>query len=504
MGLAERFFNLYQGLDRARGNNKTTAVVNSKGKRESFNKTLYETYDSACWVKHINGTEGLGVIPINDDGNCVWGVIDIDEYPLDIIGLEEKIRGLGLPIVVLRTKSGGAHLTAFWKTWQPCSDVRAKMADLCFALDLGDREIYPKQVRLANKNDVGNWLNMPYFDGENTERYAIKDGIRLTPEQFLDYAESLRLDSVNSLVIPVSSSEISDGPPCLQTQIRNKVKTGERNNVLFNIGIYCRVKYSESSINWEDKLDEFNHKYIVPPLNHREVAAIVKSLEKKDYSYTCNNVPLCNHCNRESCRSKEFGVHAFQHIDIGVVLDSITKMNSQPPIWIMSIEGVRTEVETDDFLRQDRFRRICVDAINKVPGRMKAEDWDKFIRIKLGDLEIVDMPRETRISDRIEDFLPRYFGTTPKAKTFMEVKLGRWYEKDNRYLFRGMDFINYLERQNMKFDPRKIWVVLSNCGVSVVREHGEDLWCVSSSIYDAGSKQLKYELPGKDSVNENF
>ena len=163
MSFAERFFNIYRGLDRARGKNKTSTRINSKGKRESTNQTLHEAYNVECWEKHLAGSEGLGVIPINDDGMCVWGAIDVDIYPLDLIELEQKVKALGLPFVVLKTKSGGAHLTAFWKDWVSCAEVRAKMAEASFALDLGEREFYPKQIRLANKTDIGNWLNMPYL-----------------------------------------------------------------------------------------------------------------------------------------------------------------------------------------------------------------------------------------------------------------------------------------------------------------------------------------------------
>ena len=32
------------------------------------------------WQKHLNGTDSLGIIPINDDNECKWGCIDIDSY----------------------------------------------------------------------------------------------------------------------------------------------------------------------------------------------------------------------------------------------------------------------------------------------------------------------------------------------------------------------------------------------------------------------------------------
>lgn len=501
MSLANRLYSLYGGLDRAKGKNKTSLKVNSKGKRESTNQTVREPYTVACWEKHLEGIEGLGVIPITDDATCNWGAIDIDIYPLDLIELESQVKRLMLPFVVLRTKSGGAHLIAFWKDYKPCSEVRGKIAEASFALGLGEREFYPKQVKLASKVDIGNWLNMPYFGGDNTERYAIINGLKATTEQFVNYAESICLNEISDFITPSSDSELEDGPPCLQQIITQKAGQGERNTVLFNLGVYCRAKFESS---WEDKLDEFNHKFLNPPLNHREVGNVVKSLEKKNYAYTCNNVPLCNNCNRETCKSRDFGIHAFQHIDVGIALDSITKMNSEPPIWILSIEGVRTEVETEDILSQERFKHVCVNTINKIPGRMKAEDWDKFMRNKLSTIEIIDMPKETRITDLILDLLPKYFASTPPARNPIDIRLGRWVETPEGYHTRGSDFIGFLDRQNVSYDVRKMWIALTAIGVTTGKLRGNETWLVPKDIYDTSIKDNKLELPPKSVEREKF
>jgi hypothetical protein len=334
-----------------------------------------------------------------------------------------------------------------------------------------------------------------------TERYAIINGKPATPEQFLDYAESKRLDDVISFEVPETMSEFSDGPPCLQAITSSKAGEGERNTVLFNIGVYCRAKYESS---WEDKLSEFNHQFVAPPLNHREVTAIVKSLEKKNYAYTCNNVPLCNNCNRETCKGRDFGIHAFQHIDVGIALDSITKMNSEPPMWILSIEGVRTEVETEDILSQERFKIVCVNTINKIPGKMKNEEWDKFMRNKLSSIEIIEVPRETRMSDRITDHLTRYFATTPPARSPTDINIGRWVDEPDGYYTRGSDFMDYLKRQNIEFDARKVWVLMMDLGVKPIYYRKNECWIVPKEVYDPNGKEKKLPLPPKDIKHEDF
>lgn len=496
MTLEEQLFALYGGLHRARGKNELLKTIDEKGKRKSRNQTLHSEYTKDSWTPHLAGREGLGVIPITDEATCNWGAIDIDIYPLDLIKLEQSVKHAGIPFIVLKTKSGGAHLTTYFEQFESCAVVRSKMAEAAVVLGLGDREIYPKQVKLANSTDVGNWLNMPYFNNEETDRYAIINGKPATITEFLELAYSIRLKSVEDFVLPELTHELSDGPPCLQTFVLEKAGPGERNNVLFNLGVYARLKWESS---WEDEIEEFNRLYIDPPLNHREVGAIVKSIEKKNYAYTCNNPPICNHCNREACKGREFGVTAFQHIDIGVVLDSISKMNSEPPMWILSLEGIRAEVETDELLDQNKFRKVCVNVLNKIPGRMKAEEWDKFIRNKLAEIEIIDMPVETRVSDLAVQLLPKFFESTPAAKHPSEIPLGRWYTEGEFHLLRGSDFIKYLDRNNVMIDSRKLWSVLVTHNVTSRLMRNIELWCVPVAMYTPTDKKYpKLSIPTKD------
>ena len=63
----------------------------------------------------LDGKEpSLGIIPINDDNKCKWGAIDIDTYDgFDHKKLIKKIVGKKIPLVVCKSKSGGAHVFLF-------------------------------------------------------------------------------------------------------------------------------------------------------------------------------------------------------------------------------------------------------------------------------------------------------------------------------------------------------------------------------------------------------
>ena len=169
----ERFKNIFEGLNRAHG---VTKVSESNGdgnkiKGKSFVKR--EDITDELWIKHLDGTESLGVIPINDDNQCRWGCIDIDSYAgFDHKKLVDKIFNLHLPLIVCRSKSGGAHVFLFTEEYVSASLMQDKLNEIRSVLGYGGSEVFPKQRELKSKDDTGNFLNLPYFNGDNTTRYA--------------------------------------------------------------------------------------------------------------------------------------------------------------------------------------------------------------------------------------------------------------------------------------------------------------------------------------------
>ena len=146
--IMERFRQIFTGLMRAHG----CTYVDKKGadglkvKGKSFVKREPVTDD--MWQKHLDGKDRLGVIPINDYNTCKWGCIDIDEYPLDHSKLVERIRHAKLPLVVCRSKSGGAHCFIFSTDWVPAKTMQSTLQHLASGLGYGGSEIFPKQIKL--------------------------------------------------------------------------------------------------------------------------------------------------------------------------------------------------------------------------------------------------------------------------------------------------------------------------------------------------------------------
>ena len=237
--LARRCEALYHGLQRAHGTYTVTHADDAKqGKMAGRAITVMETPTIEKWRAHLAGEQGIGIVPINESNRCRWGAVDIDEYRDGLLeDIEAKTREMALPVICIRTKSGGIHVTAYITEDIDARIVRSKMMEVAAALGYAGVEVYPKQTQLASERDVGNWLNMPYFAGDETTRYAIYRGARLSVAQFIEMADALSCTPEQFIAIKMATGEMfEDGPPCLQTLSTVKVAVGGRHDAMFAMG----------------------------------------------------------------------------------------------------------------------------------------------------------------------------------------------------------------------------------------------------------------------------
>lgn len=460
--LAEGFEALYRGLQRAHGQYTLTGADEAKkGKQGGRASTVYEAATVEKWESHLSGERGLGIVPIDENNQCRWGAVDIDEYREGLLTeIEAKTRELKFPVICLRTKSGGIHVTAFLTEPVDARIVRSKMQEIGAALGYAGVEIYPKQVALASERDCGNWLNMPYFEAANTTRFAIYNGKPLDAKQFLRFAEKIRCTPEQFIAIsaPTQGDYFTDGPPCLQTLSTIRVTVGGRNDALFAMGVYSRMAHPDE---WEGKMDEYNAQLFTPPLPSREVQMIVKSISRKqDYFYPCTKPPLVNYCNKSLCSKREHGIGqgcSEPQIEIG----RLVKLCTEPPTWIIDVEGARFELDTEDLMSQARFAKACVERVNRWPPQMKAAAWQRLIQERLTNVELVEAPKEASAEGRFMWHLEQFCVVAAGARVREEMLLGKPWTDNGYHYFRSEDLMRYLHQHHFRdITARKAWSLL--------------------------------------------
>ena len=452
MDLLSKFKKIFSGLDSAYGTYKVNGT-NERGKQAGKGTVVRQPPTDDLWQKHLDGVEpSLGIIPICADNSCTWGAIDVDQYPLDLTAFVAKVRELALPLVVFRSKSGGAHAYAFTKDPVPAGEMQDYLNACAALLGHAGREIFPKQREiLINRGDVGNFLNLPHHGGDKTLRYVIKDdGSAGTLQDLFDLYEKYVQEKLEPPKKKKQENDpLRDGPPCLQALCAQGFPEGTRNNGMFSLGIFLKKAFPEG---WSDKLLEFNMKYFDPPLGIQELQIITKQLEKKDYRYKCKDEPIKSFCNSGLCRSRKHGVGGDG--PDSPQLGSLTKYNSEPPLWFLDVNGKRVELETETLFNQMHFQRACMERLNILPPTMKRADWEGLINELLHEMvemeQITAASEDTTITGRFNELVEEFTTHLQQGIDRDEILLGRVWtdEEKEEVFFRMKDLEAHLKRNN--------------------------------------------------------
>ena len=144
----ERYARLFRGLNRAYGALDLT-TTDARGKQKGVYKFVHEPRTKATFAAHLRGETSIGVVPINEENNCLWGAIDVDQYPLDHSEILEKLKRLEIPLVVCRSKSGGAHLYLFLRNLSKPKRLSPSSRKLPPKLATADRRFFRNRSSLC-------------------------------------------------------------------------------------------------------------------------------------------------------------------------------------------------------------------------------------------------------------------------------------------------------------------------------------------------------------------
>jgi hypothetical protein len=454
--LAKRFHLLFAGMERGHGSYSDIdwEHATEEGKFKGKAITLRTPITDELWEKHLAGKYGLGVIPIRDNGTCVFGVIDIDIYEgLDHKELAAKIAKMELPLIVCRSKSGGAHLILFSTEPIPAKRMQDRLKDIAASLGHGTAEIFPKQVTRREDRDLGSWLNAPYFDHEKTNRYAIlTNGEKLSAEEFLALAQlSKQPPAWFEKALSRVPDPLPDGPPCLNHLMKMGFPPGTWNIGVFNLGVYCRKARPDD---WQDHLVRLNA--INFPLDKWPVADlddIKKSLLKKSYGYQCDIQPLVQFCDRAACRRRTHGIGR-TGANALPILGSLTRLLTKPPIWFLEVEGHRLELTSSELLNPLVFQERCADVGVSAPV-VNRKVWTDHLRPAMDSADEIPVSEDGDADDcsasgHFLELLEMFCNGRVQAHIPDEVLNGKPFTDKGYTRFRFFALQAYLTRMGFK------------------------------------------------------
>jgi AAA domain/TOTE conflict system, Archaeo-Eukaryotic Primase domain len=226
---------------------------------------------------HLAGKFCLSLVPVNEAGQCRWAAIDVDLDTIDHGVLAKEVERRRMPLIVCRSKSGGAHLFVFFKALQSARSIQNRLKKFAKALGHPDAEIFPKQNRLG-PTDKGNGIRLPYRAGNRSTEYAYaSDGQALLVDGFIKRVELVRVTDLSQLedidLTPAPSTEKEELQSGLSGRVESgtkKIREGSRvNSLVSRVGRLSKIHILPEGI--QADVTRYNEIFCDPPLTQREL-----------------------------------------------------------------------------------------------------------------------------------------------------------------------------------------------------------------------------------------
>lgn len=461
----QRFRALFDGYQSAYGV-LSDMHEDESGKMQGRNILIRSSLTDEHFKKHLDGSgPGLRMIPLKENNKLRYAAIDLDKKceanPLKhtIYELEALINKLQLPLIPCQSKSGDIHLYCFAK-----EDIDARMfmnriGQWATLLGYGGAEKFPKQTSRANDKDTGQALNLPYYDTKNTNRFAINKGKKLSLDEFLDYAEASRasIEDIRDFKYEGTNEDYDDAPPCLQMMATKGVNDGSRNNGLFSLAVYYKKKYPD---NFEDMVQKANSEFFTPMLSLKEVESVIKSADKKDFFYKCNESPCVQLCNKNECYRRRYGI-GNSSSGSHVVFDNLTKHTSLDSVrWYADLQGVRIQLTTEELFNQRMLQRKIADSTTKRFTPMKEEKWGEIIDGLFKTCVTIEDPEDASKQGQFKLLVIKWLNSKNlgSTKTDLVGFQGNYVDSEtNKVFFRSPDLFTYLRNSKFQYNEQDVF-----------------------------------------------
>lgn len=268
-------------------------------------------------VRHLRGEgPGIGVPPLCADNRVAFAAIDLDEP--DFQAAREMQGYLPGHTYIERSRSGNAHIWAFFKEPLDAWVAMALMKEATFAAGKEGVEVFPKNHDFERVR-YGNYINLPYFG--DTRRMVIIDQdytfapreAELTLAGFLSRANENRIDPNEwrkradwmQLLPPDdrrNQAEFGTKPTlhmCAEYVIANRddnpVTSGHRNAVFFALAkqlTNCSLFDHDEALELMRLVNESADDKPTPRTPDRELRRILGNAERGRYTSTGCDDPL--------------------------------------------------------------------------------------------------------------------------------------------------------------------------------------------------------------------
>lgn len=442
------------------------------------------------WKDHLEGKVSLGLVPIDDYSYVKFMAIDVDldimsELNLTLVSIYAQVEANNLPFIVCRSKSGACHLFVFFTEQAPVAPVRKAMMGMAdfLGLNIGKRpaEYFPHTSKLDITSN-GKYINLPYFNSEDTNRFAITaSGSSLSLNEFIHLAESKMVskESFCKWKAPLSSTDnlrdvVVNGPPCLQTIYDQGLQDGTKNDILLQFGILFK-KYNKNT--YMENVSLINQTRTDKPHDGSDLETTLKQLKKKDFHYNCSHPCMAPICAKSLCMSRKYGIKAA--VDFPEIKEIIQWGANDEYFEIVlakteSREEVKFKIEAERIFSFDSMQTAVLQAIHIVLPVPKKFDWMEFITTLATKIRRVEVSKEFSIEHAIRTLILERATSRTVGNKLEDLMVKRPVLVDGYIIIRHRDFMEEMARRGLNKNPD----YSTNIELSVIQEMGGEFTAI--------------------------
>ena len=263
-------------------------------------EAMKEPVTVARYRLHLEGRVSLGIYPLLGNGLVRWIAIDIDKLDVHLaLAVFQSLHSLGVNkgVYIARSRQKGFHVLVLLSGWTSAVDMRriAKAA-LSLAGLPGATEVFPKQDHLSKETPWGNYLNLPYFGGGDSEgRRMVLETDSLIPiplTRWLDEVTAFDVSGLSSALGrlpggPASHPSENTATTTLAESVKGTYSTGTRRPTLVSLSGHLRVRGVEEDVAVELLLP-WAREHFEPALPDQEVEKHIRGIYQR---YGVANLP---------------------------------------------------------------------------------------------------------------------------------------------------------------------------------------------------------------------
>ena len=465
----QRFTLLFRGKNNSYVKNDLPKTKPEAGKKIKTNIiTVSGEVNKQLLMHHLNGDYGIGICPVNAEGKCFYGVIDIDSYGAKIKRVLHFIKEYQLPLLPFRSKSGGLHVYLMLSKAVSAKSMREILNQIVYYFSLDTLygkskvEVFPKQEKAEG---FGSSVTLPYFNAEHPYTYLLDlEGNPVPFRDALDYIQH-HITSLEAVKEAIDKLPYNDAPPCIQRILISEEVGGEdtgRNNFLYSYAVYAKKKYGNG---FEDYVKEINDNFECP-LEDSVVEQTCTSVREHEYVYKCKDIPCNSFCDKSACRKREFGLGKDKGHFTGVDYGKLYRYKTAEPyyVWQLRLQGQEKWVDVifkDEgyLLDQKNFAKMCVRYLNQAPMQVSNNDWYAILNSVLPNVIDVEVKQESDTSglSMVRFAFIKYLANKQARRDMpSQIRVNLCVRQTvngvTKYYFTHIGFAEFLKNQKINFD----------------------------------------------------